>query len=152
MDIKVPNSIAEGQKVLMAELDQAVKAGGNTGSAASSLMETLKAHFEHEEKIALRALGFLSVLAQAERANGFDMIETSVERVETVGMASVVKEELPQLYAEQQAILAYVDQLSQAAEQEGNAQVKQLCERVKLYVGVEEEVYYPAALLASHWW
>ncbi len=152
MDIKVPNSIVEGQKVLMAELGQVVEAGGNTGSAASSLMVTLKAHIEHEEKIVLRSLGFLSILEQAQRANGFDLVEASVERVESVGMANVVKEEMPHLQAEHQAILAGVDQLSQASELEGNAEVKQLCDRLKLLVGVEKEIYYPAALLASHWW
>ncbi len=142
MEINVPKGLVEDHKYLLDELEKAVKAGGKVGSAASELIITLKPHALHEEQFALPPLGLLPALTQTGN-------EIDLEMGIAVEMTNTLQAELPRLRAEHRAILAGVQRLSQAAQEEGNAEYQRLSEWLRLHIEEEEEVYYPAALLVG---
>jgi hypothetical protein len=64
MIINTPKSLKAEHQELHAELANATKAGGKTGTAAQNVAKALHPHFLKEEEYALPPLGLLQVLAE----------------------------------------------------------------------------------------
>ncbi len=62
-------------------------------------------------------------------------------------MTRRLEADLPQMLAEHKAIVAALDVLKNAAQNEGQSQYVRFAEKLVLHARTEEEVLYPAAIL-----
>ena len=100
----------------------------------------LHPHFVREEEFALPPLGLLERLAR-EGASG--------EMADVLRMTRRLKAELPQMLAEHKQIVGALDKLRAAARAAGRAEVEHFAEALVLHAQAEEQVMYPAAILAG---
>ena len=102
----------------------------------------LHPHFVREEEIALPPLAMLRPLAAGAT------IDDGVAR-DVLAMTDALRAELPRMLEEHGKIRAAVDALRRAAEAESAPEQVELAEQLALHARTEEEVLYPAALLAG---
>jgi hemerythrin-like domain-containing protein len=140
MDIKIPRALVEDHEEMFFRLQEAVDSGGKVGEAARKLLAVMKPHAENEEKFALPPLGLLPALI-----NG----GAEFEMADAVMLTETLRDEMPRMLSEHKAILDEVDQLADAARQEGKLQFLDLSTMMKRHVEEEEQVYYPAAELVG---
>jgi hemerythrin-like domain-containing protein len=114
---------------------------GKTGSVAERLAKDLKAHIEKEESLALPLLGILRDLvdgklspASATRAS---LLQTKFER-EYPGMLHGHKE-----------LYKVLERLKKVGAEEGHLTAVRFAEVLEKHSQEEEEVLYPAAILAG---
>jgi hypothetical protein len=138
MDVNIPQALVKDHEEMEAELDKAIKEGGQVGMAALNLREIKKQHSEREEKFALPPLGLLRALTTGMLTD--EMAQASI-------MADDLKAEMPQMLIDHRNIYAALDKLDESAKQEGKLEYVKFVERMRLHLEEEEEVYYPAALL-----
>ena len=91
-----------------------------------------------EEAYALPPLGLLVLLVRGE---------VTPEMAEVLAMTDKLRSELPNMLAEHVRIVEALGRLADAAEREGNRQVAQFAEKLKLHAQTEEQVLYPAAIV-----
>ncbi|HEY8505800.1 MAG TPA: hemerythrin domain-containing protein [Gemmataceae bacterium] len=140
--LKPPGSLKAEHDELHAELVRATKAGGKTGEAARAVAKVLHPHFVKEEELAMPPLGLLSDLAAGA-------VRPEMARV--LELTDKLKEDLPSMLKEHEAIVAALETLAEAAEQENKPQPRQLAEKLKQHARTEEEVLYPAAILVGEY-
>jgi hypothetical protein len=140
--IPIPGSIQAEHKEIMATLTQATKASGRVGAAARQLAKMLQPHFEREEQIALPPLGLLAALAAGERI-------PQDESLAAVSMSESLRSEMPRMMEEHKAIRSAVKNLGEAGRAEKSAKYEQFAEKLAMHARSEEEVLYPAAILAG---
>ena len=138
--IEIPASIQAEHEEIHLELVAATKLPGRVGEAARALAGVLHPHFVREEQIALPPLDLLAALARGETSN--DMRDV-------LPMTDSLKEELPRMLKEHDAIRAATMHLGDVARAEANAAVAHLAEKLALHARSEEEVFYPAAILVG---
>ena len=95
-------------------------------------------HFANEEAFALPPLGLLPALAQGAVEQGM---------AAAITMAAKLEAELPNLLAEQRAIVAALEELMAAAEGEGHAELVGFAEKLMLHEEIQREMSYPTAIL-----
>lgn len=142
MKIKIPGSLKIEHEELHEELVEATKSGGATGEAAKTVATALHSHFLKEEEYALPPLGLLLKLAQGE---------VTVEMKEVLAMTDRLKAELPEMLKEHEAIVAALEDLTNASIKENKMKYVRFAEKLKLHAETEEEVLYPAALLIGEY-
>ena len=127
-------------EALRATLKRAMREGGKTGELARELAAVADSHFLLEEKFALPLLALLPDLAVGE----------SKARVAAmVKIAAGLRAQLPQMREEHRQMAQILRELSRAAEAEGHADYVAFAEEMILHAHREEEVLYPAALVAG---
>jgi hypothetical protein len=136
----VPEPLKREHEELHKELRRAVQAGGRTGETARAVAERLHPHFPKEEAYALPPLGLLAPLARGEYVP---------EATEAAAMAERLKAELPSMLTEHREIVAALDALAAAAQEEGHAEHIRFAEKLALHARTEEEVLYPAVVLVG---
>jgi hypothetical protein len=138
MELKTPTPLQSEHQALQAEFAKAAKLEGRTGNATRLVSRLIERHFAKEEAFALPPLGLLPALAQGT-------IEPQMAAAIT--LAAKLHDELPDLLAEQRVIVAALEELMVAAEDEGHAELAEFAERLMLHEEIEEHVSYPTAIL-----
>jgi ribosomal protein S7 len=142
MEFKVPQPMRMEHEELLTELEKAAKVDGKVGEAAKVVAKAMQIHSVKEEEYALPPLALLSQLAAGR-------VTPEMECV--LDMTNLLKEDLPYLLAEHQAIVAALMDLIDVAKAEGKSDCAHLAERLILHAQVEEEVAYPAAILIGEY-
>lgn len=139
---KIPQSLQAEHAELHQELSEAIKEGGKVGETAKVVAERLHSHFVKEEEYALPQLGLLTTLAEGK---------LTPEMGAAINVSDRLKADLPHMLQEHQAIVAALEDLIVAANQEGKIKYVHFAEKLKLHAQTEEEVLYPAAILVGEY-
>ena len=142
MKFQIPQAMKEEHEELHNNLRKAIMAGGKVGEAAEAVAHALHPHFEREEKIALPPLGLLPALAAGK---------ITPDMAEVFKMTDTLKAELPQMLEEHKAIVAALEQLTDAAEKEKKGEVVHFAQQLILHAQTEEQVSYPTAILIGEY-
>ena len=138
--ITIPQSLQAEHKAIHDALAEATRVPGPVGAAARELAALLHPHFTRENEIALPPLGLLAALAAGEKPDGMD---------EALAMSDALRKELPRMLEEHTRIRAAAEKLRVVAQNEKASAYEQLAEELTLHARTEEEVLYPAAILAG---
>lgn len=139
-EFPVPRSIKAEHGEIHSALVEATRVPGATGEAARSLAAILEPHFLREEQVALPPLGLLAPLSNGR----FDPSMSEI-----VFLTDSMHGEMPRMLNEHKAIRAATLKLEEAARAENKADVVALAEKLKVHALTEEEILYPAALIAG---
>jgi hypothetical protein len=142
MQAKIPQSLQAEHAELHQELSEAIKEGGKVGEAAKVVAERLHSHFLKEEEYALPQLGLLTSLAQGK---------LTPDMKSAIAMSDRLKADLPHMLQEHQAIVAALENLIAAANQEGKIKYVHFAEKLKLHAQTEEEFLYPTSILIGEY-
>lgn len=142
MKSKIPESLKLEHEELHRELAKATKVGGKIAEAAKLVAQTLHPHFVSEEEFAIPPLGILPQLIEGK---------VNEDMKEILKMTDKLKAELPKMLEEHKAIVAALDNLVKAAQQENKPEYAVFAEKLKLHAKTEEEVTYPTALLIGEY-
>ena len=140
MTLQIPASLKNAHDALHAGLKRAMREPGHTGEAACRVMQVMDGHMLREEKFALRPLGLLKALGRGE---------TPSDLAEAAKMVRGLKSEMAQMVDEHRQIAELLRLLARDAEAEGKPEYVQLAEDMILHAQMEEDVFYPAALLVG---
>ena len=137
----IPEALRQEHEQIQHELQVAVHAPGEVGSAARGLRRVLLPHFEREEQIALPPLGVLQRLVRQQDVQDLKRW--------LMPMADSLRAELPRMLDEHVAIAEAVGSLEQAAQMAGNQQAVQFARALASHAKAEEELFYPMAILTG---
>lgn len=140
MKIKTPDSLSEEHEGIFQELHEYSELKDQTGASMRELLTTLKPHFEKEEEIAMPLLGLLTPLAAGKKIKNPREALTLHERL---------RHAYREMFSEHEQIRGMVAKARQSAEKENHKEVVDFLDALAHHAKVEEEVLYPAALLAG---
>ncbi len=138
--LRIPESLTEEHLELFHELRELAEEKGNVGSATRRLLTTLGPHFEKEEESAMPLLGALRPLAEGKKVLNSPEVASLHERFAS---------EYPTMLKEHQKVKRLACKVRDAAREAGNQQALALMAELEHHATVEEEVLYPAAMLAA---
>ena len=138
----MPSSIKNEHDSLLAQLHVITLFQDSTGIVAITLLELMEHHFREEENVVFPPLGLLPSLASGE------IPEKSEEIIQ---LTEKVKSQLTHLSVEHQLIKARMGELVQAAAKENHPEIIAFIHDVDKHATVEEEVYFPAAILVGEY-
>ena len=138
----MPSSIKNEHDSLLARLRMITLFQDSTGMVATKLLELMEHHFREEENFVFPPLGLLPSLASSE------IPEKSKQVIQ---LTEKLKSQLTHLSVEHQQVKAYLDELVQAAAKENHPEVIAFTHDVHKHAAVEEEVYFPAAILVGEY-
>jgi hypothetical protein len=136
----IPQSLKLEHHELHEELARIIREPGPVGEAARGVAKVLHPHFVREEEFAMPPLGALAAVARGEKVP---------DAAAVIAQARRVADELPQMLAEHREIVGALERLEQAARAAGRPEHAHFAEKLKLHAQTEEEVLYPAAILAG---
>ncbi len=136
----LPMSLVEEHAETYGTLQQASSFGGELGVAARALSALLEPHVEKEHRFALSMLKVLPPLSRGE---------ITADMEEWLLAATLLRAELETLKREHRAIAVAADQFSRAAWAERRPEYALTAQRVVRHMRMEEEVLYPAAMVAG---
>ncbi len=142
MSEAVPQSLKAGHEALRATLKRAMKEPGRVGEAGRKLAAILDGHFLREEKFVLPLLGLLPALAKGQPGAPAGGVARLLDQL---------RAEVGQMIEEHRQISQAVHELAQAAEAEGKSEYVGFAEELILHAHVEEDVLYPAAVVAGEY-
>jgi len=142
MEFRIPSSIKHEHEELHQELKKMTGTGRKTGEMAKKVERVMYTHFLKEEEYALPPLGLLPDLAKGMLSPDMASVFSLTDRL---------KADLPNMIAEHQQIVAALNDLIQAAEQEGKEEAVQFAQKLQLHAREEEEVSYPAAIVIGEY-
>jgi hypothetical protein len=137
---KIPAPLRAEHDELHTRLAAAIREPGAVGEAAREVARLLHPHFEREEEFALPPLALLAPLARGEAVPAL---------ADVVPMIRRLKEELPAMIQEHQAIVNALDRLRSAARNAGNPEVESFARALVQHAQTEETVLYPAAIVVG---
>ncbi len=137
-----PGSVKREHAELHAGLVAASRAGGRTGVAAQAVERVLQPHFAKEEEYAVPPLGILQELARGHVPPESDRF---------IALAELLKKDFNHMVHEHKGIIVELNKLMEAAQAEKRTEYVELAERLLLHAQIEEEVLYPAAVLAGEY-
>ena len=140
MNFEIPKPLQVEHEELHARLVEATRQPGAVGEAAREVARLLHPHFVREEEFALPPLALLEKLAR----DG-----ASREMAAVLPMTRRLKAELPQMLAEHKQIVGALEKLRGAARTAERPEVERFAEALVLHAQTEEQVLYPAAILAG---
>jgi hypothetical protein len=138
MELRTPTALKTEHEALSAEIRAAGKLEDRTGKAARLVERLLERHFALEDEFVFPPLGLLPALAQGT---------VEPEMAAAITMASKLHDEMPNLLAVQRTIVAALEELMVAAEEEGHADLVGFAENLMLHEEMERDIAYPAAIL-----
>ena len=142
MDYKIPKTMEKEHEELHAELRKATTARGATGKTAKRLAGVVHPHFVKEEDFALPSLGLLPSLSKGKVTSDMKDILLMTDKLKT---------DLNQMLKEHEEIVAVLEELVIAARKERKLKYVRFADRLTLHAQIEEEVYYPAAILIGEY-
>ncbi len=140
MALQVPASLKNAHDALHVTLKRAMREPGHVGETARKIMQIMDGHMLREEKFALRPLGLLKELGRGE---------TPPDLAEAARMAQGLKREMEQMVNEHRQIAELLRQLATDAGAQLKSEYVELAEEMILHAQMEEDVFYPAALLVG---
>lgn len=136
----IPGSVLAELAELHTGIEQATRAGGMTGDAAERVMAILEGHYARERRDAFSLLRLLPALAAGR-------VEPWMS--ELLPVADRLSAELRDLHEDHVALALVLGQLADAAWAEDQPQYAFLAQRLRRQNQLEEDVLYPAALVAA---
>ena len=114
---------------------------GKTGSLAEKLAKPLKLHIELEEELALPLLGLLPDIAKGKLGSGV------ARKASSLGMR--FEKEYSGMLEGHKVLRRYLENLKTIGSEEGHLTAVRFAEALEKHSREEEEVLYPAAILAG---
>lgn len=136
MRMSLPGSLRKEHEELHDALARALEEEGPIGDAARTVAEKLFPHFEKEES-ALAPLGALTLSGEERIARPEEIVER----------AQQFSEDLPIMLEEHVQIAIALEVLAREAERAGRMEYVRFSEKLLHHAQMEEEIFYPAALL-----
>jgi hypothetical protein len=140
--LELPEALQLSHAQLSAVLAKVARSGGPARTVADTIAKILEPHLQREEEGILRILGLLAPLA----AGKFD-----AEWIEDVSEWGELETKESALNLEHRALLAAGEELLAIARDDGDAEMLEFAERLVLRIRLDEEVFYPAALLIRNY-
>jgi hypothetical protein len=140
--MKIPDSLRLEHEQLHGKLAEATHLPGRTGEAARTLASIMHPHLLREDEYAIPPLGLLRQLAKGQ---------VTPEMAEVLPLVARLKEEFPLMVEEHRAITGALIKLGNAASQEGLRQWAEFADEMRHHAQMEEEVFYPAAILVGEY-
>ncbi len=138
--LKIPDSIVEEHHEIFSQLQRTASKGGGTGREVRKVLSALRPHFEREDVLAMPLLGALRPLSVGESGCDLQQVSTLAERL---------REEMPQMLSEHESVRLLIRQARNAAAEAKDDEALSILAALEHHAKVEEEVLYPAALLAG---
>lgn len=136
----VPISLLEEHAELYSALEAASRMPGKTGAAAKRVARLRAPHVAIEQRIAYPLLRLLPMLSAGEPEPWM---------ADLLPLADQLRAALPSLKQEHVVILKELDVLKDAAWAEDRPEFAFLAQRLRHHIKMEEEILYPAALVAA---
>ena len=140
MQFKIPTSLVQEHEALHNRLVLATKVPGPVGRAADKLAKAMDPHFTKEELFALPPLALLPTLARGEFSPEMSGVLELIDQLEI---------ELPSMLEEHRKIFQVLQELLAAGEAAGDTGICEFAGQLMHHATVEEQVFYPAALLVG---
>jgi hypothetical protein len=140
MTLAVPAPLRIEHEELHTALRQGLRWEDATGEAARRVERLLAPHVAKEEELVMPALGFLPALAGGNLSLDMPMVIVVAEKLKT---------QLEDLLAEHRAIVASLELLMDAASREQHPDMVEFAQRKMLHLQIEEQVYYPMAMVVG---
>ncbi len=142
MRIQIPKSLRLEHEELHDFLATVRHEPGELGDALRRVARLLEPHFRKEEAFAMPPLGLLVRLARND---------VKAAMAEVYPHTDWLKNNLPTLIAEHDAIGAAVHEMLQAARNAERVDYIEFAEKLVNHLRMEEEVLYPAAILVGEY-
>jgi hypothetical protein len=137
---RIPESLEFEHRELREHLEKAAASPGRTGEAAREVVKVLAPHILLEQEFAMPPLCALERLARGE---------ITPDMARFIDKTDAFKAELPRMLDEHKLIVAALRTLMQAATAEKQPGFAQFAHKMILHAQMEEEVFYPAAILVG---
>ena len=141
MPLSAPSSLQRDHEEIWQLLLGVQHLSGKTGSIAEKLAKDLKTHIDMEEELALPLLGILPDLAKGKLRNGL------AKKASVLG--SRFEKQYPRMLNGHKELRKYLDRLKTIGSEEGHLTAVRFAEALEEHSQEEEEVLYPAAILAG---
>lgn len=139
---EVPHFIKQEHDYLLGELEKLTLTKDSTGRVAARTLEFMQHHFQEEEQYVLPPLQSLPSLAS-------EIIPE--HSAEIIRLTEKLRSQLTHMNADHQMIMAHLEELKQAAAYDNHPDVTLLEEQIHRHARVEEEVYFPAAIVIGEY-
>ena len=141
MPLSAPSSLQRDHEEIWQLLLGVQHLSGKTGSIAEKLAKDLKTHIDMEEELALPLLGILPDLAKGKLGKGL------AKKASVLG--SRFEKQYPRMLNGHKELRRYLDRLKTIGSEEGHLTAVRFAEALEEHSQEEEEVLYPAAILAG---
>jgi hemerythrin-like domain-containing protein len=141
MPLSAPASMEKEHQDIWQLLVRVQNLSGKTGSIAEKLARDLKAHIDKEESMALPLLGLLRDLVNGK------LSRTSAKRASLVYVK--FEKEYPGMLHGHKELRKMLERLKKVGAEEGHLTAVRFAEALEKHSQEEEEVLYPAAILAG---
>jgi len=141
MTLLRPPSVERVHQELLQLLVAVQSLSGETGRRAEEVAKCLQPHLDRDDECALPLLGLLQDLANEKL--------TLSEARKGSRVYARLKEEYPRMTSEHRELFKLIDQLKRAGMEEGHLTAVRFAEAMERHAQDEEELLYPAALLAG---
>ncbi len=141
MPLSAPPSLEKEHEEIWRLLIEVQHLSGKTGSIVEKLSRDLKAHIDKEESFALPLLGILRDIADGKLKNGV------AKRASVLG-AKLEKEYWGMLHGHKE-LFKILERLKKVGAEEGHLTAVRFAEALEAHSKQEEEVLYPAAIVAG---
>jgi len=140
--IKTPKSLHEEHAELRQFAASLARQDGESGEAARRLQRVLETHFQKEENFAAPPLGLLPQLARGNITPGMS---------DALAHGDWLRRNLETMIAEHRMIAAALEDVLKAAGKCATPELVSFAEALLNHSRLEEEVLYPAAIVASEY-
>ena len=140
--IKTPKSLHEEHAELRQFAASLARQDGESGEAARRLQRVLETHFQKEENFAAPPLGLLPSLARGSITPGMS---------DALAHGDWLRRNLDTMIAEHRMIAAALEDVLKAAGKHATPELVSFAEALLNHSRLEEEVLYPAAIVASEY-
>ena len=140
MPLGIPNTMMEEHEELHRELKKATRIPGSVGEAARHVAEILHPHFEKENELALPIIGITRELGEGKSSKDFYKAAELFERF---------RPEYENMLKEHAEIVTALEKLEAAARKAKKSDVLKFAHKLKLHARTEEDLTYPAVLMAG---
>ncbi len=141
MTLSRPTSIERAHQELLQLLIVVQRLPGKTGTCAEEVAKCLQPHSDREDECTLPLLGLLQDLAAGTL--------TLAEARQGSKVYARLREEYPLMSAEHKELFKLIGQLKTAGMEEGHLTAVRFAKTMERHAQDEEELLYPAALLAG---
>jgi hemerythrin-like domain-containing protein len=141
MPLSAPASMEKEHQDIWQLLMGVQNLSGKTGSVAEKLAKDLKAHIDKEESLALPLLGILRDLVNGK------LSKASAKRASSIFVK--FEKEYPGMLHGHKELYKVLERLKKVGAEEGHLTAIRFAEALEKHSQEEEEVLYPAALLAG---
>lgn len=138
--LHAPETLRFEHDQLHQDLENCSKLDDEVSKAAKKLQLLLRSHLYKEEKYALPQLGVLNEIVEGEK---------KVNAVEVAKLSQELENEMPLILAEHKAVVKALEDLAEAGKRENKPEVEYFVKHLRMHAKYEEEVFYPAAILAG---